>query len=85
MHELRRTRAKVFLAQGAADRAVSRESFEMLVADLAGAGRQPRAILVPDADHSFLVSLPGRERHDKWPEVLSQLLDWFLSHSARMG
>lgn len=75
--ELRRTGARVFVAQGAEDRAVSRASFDALVAELTGAGRRPTVRLVAGADHSFLITAPDGARRDGWGEILGELLDWF--------
>lgn len=83
--ELRESPAQVFLAQGAEDRAVSRESFDALVSELAGAARRPVAILVPDADHSFAVTDASGARQDGWLAILSQLLDWYLESRRAAG
>lgn len=82
INQLRQTRAQLFLAQGTDDRAVTRESFEALVADLAGAGRHPTVRLVPDADHSFVIRTPGRAPEDGWRAVLKRVLDWYLRGRA---
>jgi pimeloyl-ACP methyl ester carboxylesterase len=75
--ELRATNARLFVAQGANDRAVSRESFDALVSELQGMGRRPLAMLVPDADHSFAIIGADGQRKDGWLLILTQLLDWY--------
>lgn len=75
--DLRQTTARVFVAQGAQDRVVTRESFDALVSELAGAGRRPVAVLVPRADHSFSITAEDGTRQDGWLSILSQLLDWY--------
>ncbi len=76
--ELRQSKARVFVAQGSQDRAVAQESFDALVSELAGAGRRPVAVLVPNADHSFAIVDQNGTRQDGWLRILSQLLDWYL-------
>jgi dipeptidyl aminopeptidase/acylaminoacyl peptidase len=76
--KLRQSAARVFVAQGADDRAVSRESFEALSAELTGAGRHPVAWLVPHADHSFRIHDPGRAPEDGWPLVLGRVVAWYF-------
>jgi len=73
--ELRRTSAKVFVAQGEADRAVARASFDMLAAELLAWGREPVIRLVPGADHSFVVR--GSPPVDGWSAILGDILDWY--------
>lgn len=70
--------AKVFLAQGELDRAVTRESFEVLAAQLTAAGRAPTVHLVPGADHSFALTSASPPR-DGWAEMLGAVLRWFLA------
>lgn len=83
--ELRQSTAKVFVAQGAQDRVVARESFDALVSELAGAGRRPEAALVANADHSFSVTDENGVRQDGWLRILSQLLDWYLQSRRASG
>lgn len=75
---LRATNAAVFMAQGEADQAVTRESFEALRAELIVAGRQPEVRLVAGADHSFAIQRPGSTPRDGWAEVLTDVVRWFL-------
>lgn len=70
--------AKVFLAQGELDRAVSRESFEMLAAQLLAADRAPAVHLVAGADHSFALVPLGTPPRDGWAEILGVLVRWYL-------
>lgn len=78
MTQLRQSGAQIFLAQGAQDEAVSRESFDALAADLTGAGRRPVQWLVPHADHSFRIQQPERAPDDGWPLVLGRVVAWYL-------
>ena len=75
---LKEIAAKVFLAQGELDRAVTRESFEVLAAQLTAAGRAPTVHLVPGADHSFALTSASPPR-DGWAEMLGAVLRWFLA------
>lgn len=72
---LRATDAAVFMAQGEVDQAVSRASFEALLAELVVAGRRPTARLIAGADHSF--AIPAALR-DGWSEVLTDVVRWYL-------
>ena len=75
---LRETKAAVFLAQGEADQAVTRESFEALLAELVVAGKQPTARVIAGADHSFVVHRPGAAPRDGWTDVLRDVVRWYL-------
>jgi dipeptidyl aminopeptidase/acylaminoacyl peptidase len=76
--QLRQARARVFIAQGARDGVVSRESFDALDAELIGAGRRPTTWLVPDADHSFRILDPARAAEDGWAVVLGRVVTWYF-------
>ncbi len=76
MEELLRTDARVFIAQGAADRAVTRESFEALRAHLLAHGRDVTGRLVEGADHSFA---PAAGDADGWRAIMEEILDWWLA------
>ena len=82
IRQLRQTGAKIFMAQGAQDRAVSRESFDALAADLTGTGRRPVTWLVPHADHSFRIHDPSRPPEDGWPMVLGRVVAWYFETRA---
>jgi predicted esterase len=73
---LAHTPAKVFLAQGERDQAVSRASFDALAAQLTAAGRAPAVHLMAGADHSF--ALAGAAPRDGWAEILGDLVRWYL-------
>lgn len=71
MEELRGAGARIFLAQGTADRAVAPESAEVLFASLAAAGKDVCYLRAEGADHSF--HTPGG---DGWPAVLRAVREW---------
>jgi predicted esterase len=76
MEELLKTDARVFIAQGTADRAVSVGSFDALRAQLVAKGRDVTADRVEGADHSF--SVEGDGRGDGWSRELAKVVEWFL-------
>jgi pimeloyl-ACP methyl ester carboxylesterase len=71
--ELQRSRSRVFIAQGTADRAVTPESADVLFSTLAARGRDVCYSRVEGADHSF--ALPSA---NGWEDVLGQVKAWFL-------
>jgi pimeloyl-ACP methyl ester carboxylesterase len=75
--ELRSINARVFIAQGTADRAVAPEAADMLFATLAARGRDACHSRIAGADHSF--ALPGT---DGWKDVLTAVRDWFEGRTA---
>lgn len=84
--ELRRSDARVFLAQGAADRAVTRASFEALRAELLAAGRDVTARLVEGRDHSFAPASPSgaaAASADGWRAILDEIVAWWLLPAGR--
>jgi dipeptidyl aminopeptidase/acylaminoacyl peptidase len=86
--ELMRTTAKVFLAQGTADTAVSVHSFDVAVAELLAHGRDVTWRRIDGADHSFnrpptassgsaTGSAPPAQPVDGWREIWGEVLAWF--------
>lgn len=76
--ELRQTSAAIFIAQGGRDDAVTRESFDLLRAELHATGRAHEARLVPGADHSFHVAEAEGADRDGWGAILRAIRDWAL-------
>lgn len=77
MEQLPCSDARVFMAQGELDRAVSRESFDMLYAHLLAQGHDVTARLVPEADHSFRIERDG-EAIDGWSQIMNAVVSWTL-------
>ena len=67
----------MFAAQGARDRVVARESFEVMRAELLARGRDAVVELVEDADHGFAVK--GEPRSRGWEAILTRVVDWYLA------
>jgi predicted esterase len=74
--ELLKTRARIFIAQGTADRNVSVTSFDVLYATLLAGGRQVTARRITGADHGF--GFADQPRRDGWKEVFEEVRDWFV-------
>lgn len=76
--ELLKSKAKVFLAAGTADRSVPIQSFDQCVASLNAKKREHTALRIEGADHGF-----GRPEDQGNPSgfrsVFRQVLDWFLA------
>lgn len=77
MEQLPRSDARVFMAQGEHDRAVSRHSFDMLHAHLLAQGRDVTARLVAQANHSFRIEGDGGVV-DGWSEIMNDIVSWTL-------
>lgn len=77
LRELEGTQARIFIAQGTADLAVSPESADVLFASLTSIGKDVCYTRQEGADHSF--SRPDR---DGWMEVMEQVRAWFLGQSG---
>ncbi|MBS0188343.1 MAG: alpha/beta fold hydrolase [Planctomycetes bacterium] len=82
MEELAKTKARVYLAQGGKDRAVSPDSFHALHAQLVSRGRDVKADFVADADHSFARTDAGGERVEGWPALWGAILTWYFTDSS---
>jgi len=72
---LLRSRARVYLAFGTADRAVPALSQEIMVAKLLGAGHDVTIRRVPDAGHNL--ARPGAREYDDMDLEYRAVLDWF--------
>jgi predicted esterase len=72
MKILSRSRARIFLAHGTADRNVSFENFQRMAAELRHHRRDVTVMAVEGADHGFRIA--GR---DSWPEVIARIGAWF--------
>jgi len=66
---------RIFVAQGTADVAVPVSSFDMLCAQLISQGLAPECLRMDGADHSFR---DVNTSEDRWTEVWSVIVDWFL-------
>ncbi len=78
LEQLLASDARVFVAQGAEDRAVTRASFDVLQAELVARGRDARFELVAGADHSFSLE-SGGARTDGWGPLFQRIVSWFLN------
>lgn len=76
MEELSRTRAKVYIAQGTADRAVDPTSADVLYAHLAAKNKQVLYDRVEGANHSFRIK--ERPKVDGWRELFDRIAEWFM-------
>jgi pimeloyl-ACP methyl ester carboxylesterase len=74
---LLRSRARIYLAFGTADRSVPAVSAELIVARLLSAGRDVTVRRVADADHSLLP--PGAADFSATDAEYRRALDWFWS------
>jgi pimeloyl-ACP methyl ester carboxylesterase len=74
--ELKRSTCDIFIAHGERDDQVPLASFCALAGDLWAAGRFPRLVVVPDADHGFrTAALAG---HDGMLDIFRKFIDWLL-------
>ena len=80
LQELSRTNARIYIAQGSDDRAVTFASAEVLRAGLVAFGKDVTADFVMGADHNFSTEEnPGLG----WPAVMQRIRDWFLAPNKR--
>ena len=79
MEELRENTARVLLAQGVEDQAVSIASFDALHARLLSKGRDVTARRLPGLDHDFAGEAGDGSSVSRWAEVLRQAVDWALA------
>lgn len=82
LEELAKTRARVYLAQGGADRAVAPASCDALYAQLLSRGRDVTANRVEGADHSFARTDGSGNRDDGWNELWADVVAWYLGARA---
>jgi predicted esterase len=73
--DLLQSKADLFLAHGTADASVPIESFDILQANLAAAGRKPRLSRLADADHSL--NRPHQRASEGMASVFVEIADWF--------
>lgn len=73
---LKRTAAKVFIAQGTRDTNSLPESAEMLCAELLAHGRNVMFERVENGDHAFMT--PGDKTGEGWFETNKKAIQWFL-------
>jgi predicted esterase len=77
MEELSRTKARIFLAHGSADRNVSVANFDLMYAEMAKQRKDVTARRYEGADHGYRYAVdPKREG---WKEVFEEVRNWFLS------
>jgi pimeloyl-ACP methyl ester carboxylesterase len=76
--ELLRSKARVFLAQGALDKSVPPTGHDVLVAELRAAGRDVAAERMEDGDHGFRKSDEPHGSPAGMQAVLGRVVDWFL-------
>lgn len=79
MTELPRTNARIFIAQGTADEAVTVASFDALHAHLLSIGKDVTARRVEGADHNFAHTPPRHEQPDGWRAILDEIVAWYLA------
>jgi len=75
VEELRETRAKIYVAQGTADKAVDPTSADLLYAQLAAKNRQVIYDRVEGANHSFRIK--DKPKTDGWQELFERIEKWF--------
>jgi dienelactone hydrolase len=76
MEELLQTKARVFIAQGTADRNASVAGSDVLYATLLAKGRDVTLRRIAGADHAFQIAdQPGR---DGWRGIFEDARNWFL-------
>ena len=77
---LKRTRARVFVAQGTADTNSLPESAEMLYAELLARGRDVTYHRVENGDHAFMT--PDDSTGQGWTRTVGKAVEWFLADAA---
>jgi dienelactone hydrolase len=76
LEELLKTKARIFIAQGTADKnGKTVAGFDALFATLLAHGRPVTARLVQGADHGFGVA--DQPERDGWKEMFEEIRDWF--------
>jgi len=76
MQELSRTKARIFLAHGTADRNVAVANFDVLYAHLLARGRDVTARRLEGADHGYRYA--DQPERDGWKEIFEAVRDWFF-------
>jgi dipeptidyl aminopeptidase/acylaminoacyl peptidase len=77
LEQLLRAEAKIYVAQGTADRAVAWESFELLRAGLLSRGKNVQFDAVEGADHSFAIRTQDPPA-DGWQKTWERIIDWYV-------
>lgn len=80
IEELSQTRAKIYIAQGTADRAVDPASADLLYAQLLAKNRQVTYDHVEGANHSFRIK--DKPKTDGWQELFERIDKWFAPVKA---
>jgi len=78
--ELKKSRARVYLAYGTADQSVPVESNDLARAELFAAGRDLTCERIVGADHGY--RKPGDEGYRGMDEVLGRVVAWFLNDAV---
>jgi dienelactone hydrolase len=78
--ELLRSKARIYLAQGTLDRAVSVTGFDVMRAELVAHGRDVTVERIEGADHSFA---RGPEDKEGIRNVFANVVNWFLSAAEK--
>lgn len=80
MEQLRKSRAKVFIAAGTEDHATSLAAADMLYATMLADGRDVTYSRVP-GDHGFMTPGPdGKPDPAGWQAMHTRVVDWFLAN-----
>ena len=72
-----RTKARIYLAQGTADTAVSVRTHDVLVAELLARGRDVKSERLDGADHVFRTPEMPANSPAGMQAVFRNVLDWF--------
>jgi len=81
--ELLRTKAKIYVAQGTLDTAVSVKAHDVLVAELRARGRDVTAERIEGADHGFQAQNMPQGAPDGMQALFGRLLSWFMAAEAK--
>jgi dienelactone hydrolase len=81
--ELLRTKAKIYLAQGTLDTAVSVRAHDVLVAELRARGRDVIAERIEGADHGFQAQEMPQGSPEGMQALFGRLLSWFMAAEAK--
>jgi len=76
LEELLKTHARIFIAQGTADRNVSVTGFDLLYAGLLAHRKPVTARLIAGADHGF--GFADQRGRDGWTEIFEDVRNWFF-------
>ena len=78
MQILSRSKARIFLAHGTADRNVSFPNFTLMLEELRKRRRNVTEMVVEGGDHGFRVAATnGNPARDAWGEVIARIAAWF--------